>query len=143
MTRHLASIAPEALVILIGFASVVLAEAASAVESIPTAVSMGTVVIALLGLEHFRQKQGAVRETALMDRVAKLEDTAQEKLHGLIERQLQSAVKQDAMLLHMSDTLDKLIDGQKGMEAVIRRFSSERPCLLKDAPQTHNLRGNE
>ena len=137
MSKTIASIAPEALVAMVAFTSFLLSEAAGVAEGIPTAVSMGTVVLALLGMEGYRQRQGAEREKSLMARVSKLEDTAQEKLLALIERQLQAATKQDAMMLQLSDALTKLTEGQQGMHAIIARFSQERPCLLKT--EHHNL----
>lgn len=115
----------------VGLSSVMFAAAADSVESLPTAVSMGTVVLALLGLEHFRQKQAAARETALMSRVASLEDAAQEKLLALIERQLQSSIKQDQALLRMSEVLNQLVDGQAAVKRIMEQFADERPCLLK------------
>ena len=159
MSKHLVSIAPEAGIMFFGAVGMIGAFVLAATEAFPELVGMGAVAAATIGIIGYQLKQSSLRqsareqaeatfaaareertharELALLTRVSKLEDDAQHKLANLIERQLQCAVKQDAMMVTMADTLATVIESQHKMHEVIATFEEARPCLLKEQIHHH------
>jgi len=159
MSKYLVSLSPESLNMTAGLLAAIGTATLAATEAYPELIGMGAVAAATMAMiarrshndaeERQREREltaserkqerdlAADREKLLMSRVSKLEDDASAKLTGLIERQLQCAIKQDAAMVHLSDTLDKLIEGQKAMDSIIKKFAADRPCLMKE--HLHNL----